>query len=261
MKQSGFTLIELMIAMTILAFISMAVYQNTTQSFVLRDNVEQDGDFYNSIRVALDILGRDVIHIYSPNAAALPGDLGKAAKKTAQGTFDVQADPNSGGTNPAPPEPASQFWGESINTVGVRPSRLQGEAEKISFIINSHMRLFRDSAECDFAKIIYALEDDRDQKSNATVKALIKREDPAAFEDNTRQKSETEVRYVLISNVKSLKFRFLDGEKDKWDDKWDTEGMDHKGKFPVVIEITLEVTPPNSQNPLKITQLYRPEFL
>ena len=74
----GFTIIELMIAMTIMSFIAVFVYQNTSKSFELRETLTQDSDFYNSTRVALDIFARDIVHIFNPQAAALPGELGKS---------------------------------------------------------------------------------------------------------------------------------------------------------------------------------------
>lgn len=254
--QGGFTLIEMLIAMFILSFIAMAVYNNTTQVYKIRDSVENEGDFYNAIRVTLDVMGRDVAQIYTPKTAALPGDAGKAKKTNLQpgqpGFSNAYGnDPNQG--DPLP------FWGAPVNEFGVRPSRLQGEATKISFIANSHMRLFQDVAESDFAKITYAL---ADPKSTATSRAttLVKRENVAVFDEN--DPPEKEVEYTLVQNVKTLKFRFLDGEKDQWADKWDTTSQDHKGKFPDVIEVTLEVFLPGSlQNTLTVVQRFKPEMV
>ena len=249
----GFTLIEMMIAMSILAFISMAVYQNTTQSFILRDNVERDGDFYNAIRVALDIMGRDLIHIYSPQAGALPGNLGQAPTQ--------QKNNQTGQMAAIPTEPPTMFWGETINANGVRPSRFQGDSDKMSFLINSHMRLFKESHESDFSKIEYFLDDDKLAPKNRPAKALIKTENTAAFDMEDRD-NDNKQRYVILGNIKSISIQYLDGEKDIWNKRWDTMGIDHKGKFPNVIEVTVEVYMPdvNSTNTFKINQRYKPEL-
>jgi prepilin-type N-terminal cleavage/methylation domain-containing protein len=264
-KQAGFTLVEILIAMTILAFIAMAVYENTTQSFALRDSVEQEGDFYNSLRVSLDILGRDITHIYTPQAEALPGNVGKAPQPNQPGQPGQQPTgsflPGQNSSNVA--GEALTFWGEPINAQGVRPSRLNGEETKLTFVIDSHVRLFRDSQESDFAKITYTLGDDKLPANgvNARGKVLIKKEDPTVFDFQDEKKdSETEVSTVLLDNIKSLKFEYLDGEKDRWYTRWDTAGIDHKNVFPSVIQITVEVFLPNTDTTFKVVQQYRPEL-
>lgn len=248
---SGFTLIEMMIAMTILAFIALAVYNNTAQTFKLRDNIEQEGDFFNALRVTLDLMGRDIGQMYSPQMAALPGDSGKARSPTQENTVGTF------GSNEASPDPTA-FWGSPINQFGLRPSRLQGEATKLSFISNGHVRLFRDSAESDFAKITYALEEDSEE-TNAKKTTIVKRESTAAFDPE--EEKEHEVRYPLLTNVKKLEFSFLDGEKDQWHARWDTSGTDHKDKFPDVIQVTIEVNYPNSEASFTVIQRFRPEAL
>lgn len=268
----GFTIIEMMIAMTILSFIALAVYQNTTQSFVLRDNVEQEGDFYNSVRVALDALGRDITHIYTPNEAALPGSLRSAPSPSpapqVPGYTQSYAQVTKGPT--FQPIPASKYWGESINAEGVRPTRLQGESDKMSFITNNHMRLFRDTPECDFSKIEYSLAEEKEITPGVRGKILRRREDSAVFEDIEKLRDDESVSTVdLISGVKDLKIRYLDGEKDSWSTRWDTAGMDHKNVFPSVIEITLEVYMPKRNTPggkednerptFKVVERFRPE--
>ncbi|MEW6056748.1 MAG: type II secretion system protein GspJ [Bdellovibrionota bacterium] len=255
--QSAFTLIELLIAMTILSFIALSVYQNTSQSFVLRENIEQEGDFYNAIRVTLDVLGRDISHIYSPKSEALPGNLGRSTQPQNANPV-IQAINN----NLEPLAPATPYWGDALNQDGFRPSRFQGEAAKMSFVINSHMRLFKDSPESDFAKIAYALEDDPLAPRNSPGKALVKRVDTTVFIEENSVNSETEIKYTLLTNIKSIEFKYLDGEKDTWFARWDTTGIDHKNIFPSVIEVNLEVFLPNStEHTFKVSQHYRPELV
>ncbi len=242
--KSGFTIIELMIAMTIMSFIAVFVYQNTSKSFELRETLTQDGEFYNSARVALDTFGRDIIHLYSPQAASLPGELGKPPKQ--EGNNQTQQLPSN----------IYKFWGALINQNGVRPTRFVGEDNKVSFIANSHMRLYKDSQETEFSKIIYLLEEDQLNKSN--TKLFVKRENTDVFTLD-RENEETEVRYVLLSNVKSIKLSYLNGEKDSWLSTWDTTSEDHKGKFPDLIQIEIELVLPRTGNSFTIMQRYRPE--
>jgi general secretion pathway protein J len=250
-RQTGFTLIELMIAMTILAFIAVGVYNTTAQSYKLRDSVEQDGDFYNSIRVALDVFGKDLGHLFTPIPASMPGTLGQAP--TQQPNLPPQA------TSDFAAIPALKFWGSPINKFGVRPTRFNGESSKVSFVISSHLRLFRDTAETDFAKVQYALEEEKNPMPRTSGKALVKRENPDIFDE--RETTDNEVSYVILSNVKNIELKYLDGEKDQFDSNWDTSGIVHKDKYPDVVKLTIEVFPPGSQNAFKVEQLYRPELL
>ncbi|MBI2606259.1 MAG: type II secretion system protein [Deltaproteobacteria bacterium] len=244
-EASGFTLIELMISMTILSFIAMTVYQTTSRSFELRETLSQDGDFYNAIRVALETFGRDVTHIYTPQAASLPGEMGKPAKPGSEAAAALSPS-------------VYPFWGALINSHGVRPSRFNGSDTKISFVINSHVRLFRDSAESEFAKITYALEEDK--LAGGNVLALVKRENPNAFTLEEKLSDDDEIRYTLISGVKGLRLRYLDGEKDSWSSSWDTTSSDHLGKFPSLVEIELEMELPKSGNTFTAQQRYRTEL-
>lgn len=263
---SGFTIIELMIAMTILAFISMGIYSATTETYRRRDQTEQEGDFYNSIRVALDVMGRDISAMYTPQGEALPGDLGKAPPPEQPGQAPGQARRNQagyggyggyggGGANNA----LTDFWGEPINEHGVRPSRFQGDEKKISFISSSHMRLYRDSAESEIAKIRYTLEEPKVKDPLMKGKVLVKHEDPAFYTESTRD-SETEQSFALLENVKDITFEYLDGEKDSWSKRWDTASADHKDIPPSVIKVTLEIFMPASENTFTVVQQFRQEL-
>jgi prepilin-type N-terminal cleavage/methylation domain-containing protein len=63
---AGFTLIEVLISIVILTFISLGIYQSTTETFHLREILSNEGDFYNSIRLSMNIMQRDISMIYSP---------------------------------------------------------------------------------------------------------------------------------------------------------------------------------------------------
>jgi general secretion pathway protein J len=255
----AFTLIEMLIAMAILAFISVGVYQLTAGTFEMREKLEVEADFYNSVRVALSQMERDILMIFTPQLKAFPGNLGQR----------VQVQPGTqptGGDNATPFDPGqpTAFWGARLNRSGIRASRFQGEANKVSFISNSHVRLYQNSPESEFAKIIYTVEDDRESKNanNQMDKMLVRYEDPVAFIDDGK-KSETEVRYIIMRAVKSFKIEYLDGSNDRWQNRWDTESADTKDKYPALIRVTVEVIPPppmNPENTFVAVQMYKPEL-
>lgn len=65
-NSSGSTLIEVLIAMVLMVFISMAIFQTTTETYRLRDILMTEGDFYNGIRLSLGILEKDISMAYTP---------------------------------------------------------------------------------------------------------------------------------------------------------------------------------------------------
>src|SRR3954470_4695672 len=65
-SEAGFTLLEVLISMVILMFIGIAISQMTTKTFELRDVLSNEGDFYNGIRLSMQIIQRDVALMYSP---------------------------------------------------------------------------------------------------------------------------------------------------------------------------------------------------
>src|SRR5689334_6717608 len=116
--QKGFTLLEVLIAMAILAFISFAIYQATFETYKLRDTLSQDGNFYNGIRMSISIMQRDISLIYSPNYIAPQTKPAPAP---------------SSGTDSLPPPVSSQqmgvymsddlgrsytFWGSALDNTG-----------------------------------------------------------------------------------------------------------------------------------------------
>jgi prepilin-type N-terminal cleavage/methylation domain-containing protein len=254
-KRAAFTLIELLIAITVLSFISLSIYTGTSNSFSLRENLERDNDFYNSVRAAVDVVGRDLAHMYVPQAASMPGDAGK----------NIYDDPlNVDARNTTPPPPGfpygeiMKFWSVPINPSGFRYTRFNGNETEVTFVANSHIRLYRDTPECEFVKISYSLSDGLKSGAN---KRLIKVEDTDVFTDASS--SDTAISYTLLSNVKSLKLRYLDGRSDAWHSKWDSVAVDFKHVYPQVIEVSLVVAGPDTRNPnaeFKVTQAFRPEM-
>jgi prepilin-type N-terminal cleavage/methylation domain-containing protein len=230
-SKSGFTLIELMIAMVILAFISLAIYQATTNTFKLRDTLSTDGDFQNEIRLTMSVFEKDIAHVFHPKIMEPP-------KNTQQVT-------NAAGQTAATPLPEVQitrYWGALMNTSGARHSRFIGTADSISFVGASHVRVYKASRESVFSKIEYRLEDDKvSPEELGALRTLVKREDTDVFNPED-DRSEFIRKFPLLHGIKKLKFRYYRKDKETWVDDWDSDNSDFKNIFPDLVEMTLEVT-------------------
>ncbi len=226
-KKQGFTLLEILIAMSILMFISFATYQATIETYKLRDILGQEGDFYNGIRLSTAIVQKDIALLYSPHL---------------QKWFDT----------PPPPEELTDdlgrsfdFWSQAIQTNGLRPSRFIGTDSKMSFISLSHMRIYRDAPESEFAKITYDLKkDDQDSENKGTL-VLVRTESPNAFNMN-EHKDPMKKSYEILRGIRKINYTYLtrDGNTWKTSRSWDSDKEENKNKFPEIIEMKIEVLGP-----------------
>jgi prepilin-type N-terminal cleavage/methylation domain-containing protein len=239
-EESGFTLLELLIAIALLIVISFAIYQTTSSTYMLRDRLRGEGDFYNGIRMAMSIVDRDVSLIYTP-ILMLPDD------PKAQGLLSGQPMSNEEYTQTLGADQgrtATTYWGEAIHRNGIRPSRFIGTDSEMTFISLSNVRVYKDSKESEFSKIKYTLEDDKLSQGNLTpTKVLMRRTTPNAFEDDEKSATDpTKFRiYPLLPGIKKLTFRYFRLDKNQWLPRWDSDNQDTKYRFPDIIEAKVEV--------------------
>jgi prepilin-type N-terminal cleavage/methylation domain-containing protein len=278
-SQGGFTLLEVLISVAILSAIAFMVYRISTKSFQIRQKVGDDGDFHNGIRMALGVLERDVSLLYTPMVQvpepARPGPAQQSAPGGASlagggpgggASYETPSAEMAGPANPfdlirpmTPEEVAeamgadagrvsSRFWLEAIHRSGIRPSRFQGFETKMSFVTVSHIRMYKEALESDFARVEYLLEDDRSAGAEPGTRVLIKKVTPNAFEDeegglNVRQKLWRT--YPLLSGIRDLTFRYYRKERNEWRTTWDSDALDSKYRYPDVVEVELRVLGPS----------------
>ena len=236
--QAGFTLIELLIAMFLLVVISLSIYQSTTQTYRLREILMNEGDFYNGIRLSMGIMERDISLIYSPINLT---------------TFDPQT-PQDRNQNVSPEVQAiissdlgrpSEFWTGAFDKTGIRPSRFVGTSNRMTFISRSHQRVYKESPESEFTKIVYELRDERALNQDNNSKVLFKIADTSAFEDQNKRDTYQRT-YPLLHGIKNLSFRYYRKDKKSWLSSWDSDSNDDlRNKFPDIVEVKIEVAGPS----------------
>lgn len=247
-SNAGFTLIEILIAITLIAFMSFGIYQILGQTYALRDTLLGDGDFYSEIRLAMGILDRDVTALYYPTLSRRNG--------TTPGPTPT---PNPGPPTQQPVDlvalfgvtanDRSQYWGPIINKMGIRIPRFYGTPDTLQFIGTSHVRVYQDSPESIYSKIRYEFKD------NALKK--IERTSAFAMEETDR---DAKREYPLLSSVTKLVFKYYKRDKDQWSANWDSERPETKDLFPDLIEVELELSRGNKENGEK-TQAFAGRFL
>jgi prepilin-type N-terminal cleavage/methylation domain-containing protein len=259
---AGFTLLEVLISIFLLVVISAAIYQATTQTFRLRDVLQNEGDFYNGIRLSMGVIDRDVSLLFSPVIMLPPKkkDPNQPAGGTGQGDAPLTAAElqereeiqNQG------LDRATAFWGGMLDKTGLRPSRFVGAADKLTFVSASHIRIYKEARESDFAKVTYELQSDRD---NPGAKLLVRLEDPNVFDDEEKLASRYKSRrtYPLLRGVKKLVFAYYRRDKERWEARWDSDSQDTKNKYPDAVRVQLEVTGP-ARLSFEGTYQFKPEI-
>jgi prepilin-type N-terminal cleavage/methylation domain-containing protein len=253
--ESGFTLLEVMISMFIIVFIGIAIYQMVTKTFELRDVLSNEGDFYNGIRLSMQIVQRDVALMYSP-VLILP-DYPKQPGQTGQPTSPELAGPQTPQSQQQALQDAQdlaagdngqtfQFWGPMLDKTGIRPMHFIGTEDKMSFVAVSNVRIYRDSPESEFVKVAYELVKDEDESAPEGTSILVKTASPNVWEEDERR-DKLRKTYAVLRGVKKLKFRYWrkDKGKDGYTSSWDSDKEDQKNVYPDLIEVSVEVHGPS----------------
>ncbi|MCO5141526.1 MAG: prepilin-type N-terminal cleavage/methylation domain-containing protein [Oligoflexia bacterium] len=214
-NQKGLTLIEVLVAMALLAFISIAIFQATTRSATVNFQLSKESTDYVALTLGLQTLENDISQIYTP-------------------VLD-QAKVKEG-------ESASAFWSAPVRSDNIRRSRFQGSKEKISFISNGNTNFLEDSPQSDFIKVVWEVE-----RADSGTYSLVRSTDWDAFnlEDN---RLEQPVKIPVLENLTSAQFSYYRIENKTWEDKWDSEGqfIKDESRFPDLISIKLEAPDPKN---------------
>lgn len=253
MRQKGFTLLEVMIAIMIMAFLSLFTVQAIQNALKAKTKVQKEIDKTSTLRDALRIIERDInmafnyrdINIQLYNMAQ------KERQKKAQtqnNTVQNQAPVN---TVVQPPQGASADPEKyKLKTEKVLTHFL-GQSDSIDFTTLSNIRMAEDSKISSQAEVGYKLKSCRRRSTQEqSSQCLWRRVSNFIHEDITKEGEET----VLLENITEFKLRYLGpGKQEEWVDQWMTneQGDDTtRGVFPYAVEITLEVkdTDPNAKD-------------
>ncbi|MGZ3775497.1 MAG: type II secretion system protein GspJ [Pseudobdellovibrionaceae bacterium] len=228
-KNHGFTMIELMITITILGTLTVLTAQAITQAIRAKVKLQDQIDDVSRMRDAIRLLERDI------NLAYHYRDL----EKELQNIVNKKNNPNQGqqqqGQIPQQPQAPKEVQRQDPETHFV------GNGESINFVTSNNGRTIRNVRSADFAEVGYALKDCkslRDDKGSS--KCLWRRSSPYVDLDVTKGGDEV----VLLENVSEFKLRYIGKGKQDWVTDWRTDSQGDgatKGKFPQAVEISLTV--------------------
>jgi prepilin-type N-terminal cleavage/methylation domain-containing protein len=257
-RNFGFTLLEVIIAMMIMAFMSLFTVQAIQQALKTKTKVQREIDKSATLRDALRIMERDInmafnyrdssIELY--NQAQLERRKRMKTPQNQQPAKDANGNPITppGGSSGGPPGTNSpQLSEEQINErtklkVEKIYTQFIGEPTSLDFTTLSNVRMTEDSQVSSQAEIGYHLKSCRRRSTQGqSSQCLWRRVSNVIHDDITKSGEET----VLLENVSDFKLRYLGvGHEEEWLDSWITteRGTEQsKGNFPYAVEVTIAV--------------------
>jgi prepilin-type N-terminal cleavage/methylation domain-containing protein len=222
-NQSGFTILEVLLSTTILAFLMLGVNTIVSNSTETKDIVTTEDRAYLQIYTALNRFEVDFIQIYSPLYFTVKEQsLDEAAKERA----DDEASDRDTYDNPNLAYQGSEKYptisrkGEPIGAI------VNEDKNSLIFSTMSNRRKIQDAKESRYAWVKYSLgkvSDDEDLQGEELIRNYTAL-DPYSKEFDWKN---TESQ-VLLQNVKSLTFWFYDKAKEKWVDRLTDTGVDQE---------------------------------
>lgn len=234
---AGFTLVEVMIAVAILAALTALMWASIANMFKMRDVVEERAERYHQVRLTMNRMVKEIAAAYVAGpefgAEELPGEdalVGLSEEEIA----DEQAFESSG------------------------KQRLQlgmiGRDDSLNFASMAHVRTMDRERSSDHAEIGYFVRRGKNEEGE-TVNMLMRREDVTA--DDRIDKGG--LVYTMLPDVEDIEFEYWDpGTVDlgtfeeiaqgRWVKDWDTTRREQGGRLPTRIRITLTLPAPNNRS-------------
>lgn len=213
MKNHGFTLIEVLVSMAVLAMIMGSVWSSTKQSLDSKERVEKRDGIYQSGRVALRKVADDISMAFLIKS---PAERTAEAAATGTATAEVQTRPR----------PITFFIGED-----------RGERDEMRFTTLSNIRLFKNARQSDQAKVGYSVQP---SPQDSQVLNLVRTFSPYLSEQDTVEGSS----YVIAENIREFSVEYYDLRKQEWGRAWNSEAIDWKDRLPRAVRITLSFPDP-----------------
>lgn len=246
-NQRGFTLLEVVIAVAIMAVLSFYTAQSISSAVKSKAKVQTDIDRVSTLRAAMNVLKEDLHRAFNyrdPNIELYnrAGVMRQAQEQQRQQSG--QPAPGApGAPNPAPG--AAGVAGQPLPPFEPRPEMIftgfKGEKSSLYFTSLNNSRTQSNEGSSEQMKVGYFLRTCRSRKDpNKSGQCLVRSK--ATYLDEEIDKGGEEM--VLLENVTRFELQYLGPIRGSdWQGSWrsnDGQDASMRGQFPVAVEVTLE---------------------
>ncbi len=247
MKQKGFTLVEVMISMFIMAMLTVLVSASIRTAVQNKKKIEARIETESMLYDTFRVMKGDIENAFNYQ------DVFFEIERLAI----IQLDAEKNKLNPGgqPGQPMQQ------RPAPIKLTHFAGESNQLNFTTLNHYRTRYNAQESDQMEVGYKLETCQ-SGSKGSSKCIWRRSQTPIDEIIEEGGS----RSAITHNVRTLRFSYRGfREDDEWVDQWrsDNKGRaDHQNKFPHLVKIFLELDDPNNPKakPLKETMVVRVLF-
>lgn len=232
-QPKGFTIVEVMIAIALLAALTGMVWSSISALYRTRDIVEERSARMQAVRITMDRLSKEVASAFV-------------------------AGPEFGG---------EELPGEEDSEASLNPSAempkvfgMFGEEDNIHFTGFGHQRTVEGERAGYGAEIGYFIREERDEDGES-VRYLMRRVD-TSFDERLERGG---IIQKVLKDVEEIEFEYWDpgatqlgsleeiAAEGKWVDRWDTTRREFAGRLPTRVRITLTLAP---LGPMKNSQVF-----
>jgi prepilin-type N-terminal cleavage/methylation domain-containing protein len=238
MTNRGFTLIETIITLMIMAVLTTMAARTIQQAFRAKAKIQDQIDLVGQVKDALRFMEHDVNLAY--HYLDLQVEEAEELKK-------AQARAKASATPTANPIPTSTPTSPAQNPNRVDPTtHFIGKEDAMHFVTMNSVRFVKDSPQADFGEVSYFLDSCkyRSDKRFEDGKCLFRRFSPIVDKDPTKGGSITQ----LLPDVTEFTLKFYSRVQKDWRSDWNSkeDGGDAntKGRYPEAVEVNLTVEPP-----------------
>lgn len=223
-KKQGFTLIEVILAITILSTLSVLIATSLSRALKAKRKIQAEVEDVSSLRDAMKVMRADIYQAY--NHFDFEKDIYDIAKKpTAVSGNQFQQQQQTVQRENKREDPATHFVGEET---------------KINFVTLNNGRMMANDVQADFIEVGYSLKECKNLTTEKSSQCLFRRIEKIVDNDVTKGGNES----VLLEKVKEFKMRYIGEGKKDWVKEWKTTGgVDDSTKavFPDAVEISLGI--------------------
>lgn len=212
--QDGFSLLEILIALTIMGFLSISIFTITNDNIDTKEIIIKEDREYLQVYTAMYRLDKDFSQIYSPlYYSSLPIQTKKSGNDPYESTPSyAQQESNAKYQY----QVSENFPTASVNIEPV-PAVTQEEKNSLRFLTSANKRFFEDQKQSRHMWVEYYLKaDDREELATADYQ-LMRREVKRNIYDRDLD-FEKVPGHVLLRGVKEFKLEFYSRDQEKWVD-------------------------------------------
>ncbi len=214
-NRKGFTLIEVLIAVVLLAVISLLLWQSMGGAINSKERSEKREQTYRGANLVLNRMTRELSMCVLYSSLEFLG-ISSSSEQMTKSVFI--------GTN-------------------------AGDHDKLTFDTLAHVRYLKNVKESDMAEVTYFVEKAADEDQAQLGDYVLKIREKSPLDNQPDQGGRV---MTLLEGVKELNFRYYDVTKGEFKDEWDTTKIDFGNRLPKAVEITLVMQDPvNDENTIR----------